>query len=180
MMRKSILVLAVSVALTAAAFAAGEGPKTTPTVGEFALKVNTALGNKAVSQKAAADSLRSLGVNLGADLGAPLTEERAAGILADLGVKVTTANPKSPLSAAKADQLLAGVSLSSAASVVPSNDLPTQCLNSPNRGTCVECCKAAVGLIENIQGKLQDPGKVCSNLCKSVLPPGQASPSEPQ
>jgi hypothetical protein len=180
-MRKSILVLAVSVALTAAAFAAGEGPKTTPTVGEFALKVNTALGNKAVSQKAAADSLRSLGVNLGADLGAPLTEERAAGILADLGVKVTTANPKNPLSAAKADQLLAGVSLSTAASVAPAaNGLPTQCLNSPNRGTCVDCCKAAVGPVENIQGNLQDPGKICSNLCKSVLPPGQASPSEPQ
>lgn len=180
MLRKSILVLAVSVALTAAAFAAGDGPKATPTVGDFAVKVSAALGNKVTTPKAAVDSLQALGVDLGKDLNAPLTEERAARILADLGVKIRTSNPASPLSAAKTDQLLASVSLSSAASVTPATDLPLQCLNSPNRGVCVECCKVAVGQITNIQGNLKDPGLVCAKFCKSVLPPGHPSPSEPE
>jgi hypothetical protein len=178
MMRKSILALAVSVALTVTVFAASAGPKT-PTVGEFAIKVNAALGNKAADQKAAADSLKKLGVDLGKDLNVPLTEERAARILADLGVKVTTSNPNGTLSATKADLLLSSVSLSTAASIAPAS-LPGHCLNEPNRGACVECCKEEVGPVENIQGNLQDPGRICANFCKSVLPPGQPSPSEPQ
>jgi hypothetical protein len=181
MMRKPILALAVSAVLTVAVFAApSDAPKST-TVGAFAVKVSAALGQKAADPKAAADTLRSMGVNLGKDLSAPLTEERAKQILTDLGASnLRTSNPGNGLSAAKADQLLASVSLSSAATSIAPEALPTQCLNSFNRGTCVECCKVEVGLITNVAGKLQDPGTVCSNFCKSVLPPGQASPSEPQ
>lgn len=181
MMRKPILALAVSAVLTVAVFAApSDAPKST-TVGAFAVKVSAALGQKAADSKAAADTLRSMGVDLGKDLSAPLTEERARQILTDLGASnLRTSNPGNGLSAAKSDQLLASVSLSSAATSIAPDQVPTECLNSFNRGICVDCCKAAVGPILNNQGKEQDPGLVCWNFCKSVLPPGLASPSEPQ
>ncbi|MBI4169928.1 MAG: hypothetical protein HY510_08330 [Acidobacteria bacterium] len=184
MMKKSLLVLAVSVALTAAAFAAPEKSAKAPSVGEFAVKVNAALGKVAADQKAAAESLRTLGVDLGKDLNAALTEERAASILRDLGVKVAPGRADSELSAAKADQLITGVSLSasSAASTVPASDLPPDCLNEQNRGQCVDCCKVHFGCPLEGEPKLEEcagVGTRCAKFCKAILPPGK-SPSEPQ
>lgn len=182
MMRKSILVLAVVAALTVGIFAATSSAQksTTVTVGDFAVKVAKALGNKAASPREAAALLQKAGVNLEKNLSAELTEGQAAGILRDLGIKALTSNPDKSLSAAKADQLAVAVSLSSASSVGTDDfNPPSSCQETGNRGTCVDCCKAAVGPIFNRQGNPQDPGKLCTIFCSTVVPPGLSSDPEP-
>src|SRR6266571_9061613 len=105
MMRKSLLVVAVSAALTVAAFAAASSAqKSTVTVGDFAVKVTKAIGQPVASPSAAVESLKSLGVKID-DANAKLTEGTAAQLLADLGLRVSTANPGSVVSSGKADQL---------------------------------------------------------------------------
>jgi hypothetical protein len=174
MMRKPLLVLAVSTALTVAVFAATTSAKPI-SVGEFAVKVSKAMGRTASSQSEAAEDLRSLGVHLDSNLATALTEGGAVRILADLGVKASSAVPAATLSSAKATQL-ASIAGSTAikASVAPAVDLPTQCLALRNRGQCDTCCTN----ILNPDGTL-NIGSACAKFCRSVLPPGQASPSEP-
>jgi hypothetical protein len=180
MMKKSLLVLAVSVALTAAAFAAPEKPSKAPSVGEFAVKVNAALGKVSADQKAAAESLRTLGVDLGKDLNAVLTEERAASILRDLGVRVAPGRADIELSAAKADQLMPTVSLTArAASTVPASDLPPNCLNEKNLGQCVTCCKVHFGCALEAGPDDCAFAAPCAKFCFAVLP-NKKSPSEPE
>jgi hypothetical protein len=177
MIKKSLVVLAVSVALTASLFAAPDKSPKAQTVGEFAVKVNAAMGRVAADEKAAADSLKALGVDLGKDLSAALTEERAAGILRDLGVRVVPGNPDSEISAGKADQLIASVALNaSTSSPVSPSQLPTTCLNEFNRGRCVECCKAFFGCVN--QGDPCEFASRCAKFCKAILHPG-VSPTEP-
>src|SRR2546426_11071991 len=85
MMRKSLVVVAVSAALTVAAFAASSNSqKSTITVGDFAVKVTTAIGQPVTDKSAAVQSLRNLGVTIG-EANSGLTEGMAAKILADLG-----------------------------------------------------------------------------------------------
>lgn len=170
-MRKYVLILAVTAALIAAAFAAtGSAPKSTITVGDFAVKVSRALGKPAPDQRAAVESLKSLGVKLG-DTNASLTEGMAVQVLADLGVRVSTANPSSTLTPGKADQLAVVVALdSSAASTLPADGLPTQCLVG-SKQQCKTCCWAATGC--NV-----DMCPECTKFCK-VLPPGHPSPDDP-
>jgi len=177
-MRKSLLVLTVSAALTVAAFAAASSAqKSTVTVGDFAVKVTRAIGQPVSSPGAAVDSLKSLGVKID-DANARLTEGTAARILADLGLRVSTANPGSAVTAGKADQLAAVVGLaSSASSISPDTDLPTQCLDNKNRGGCQDCCKASLGCAPS--PALCDFASSCAKFCKQVPPPGQASPSDP-
>lgn len=172
MMRKSYLVLAACTALTVTVFAAsGSVQKSKVTVGEFAVKVTKALGKPAADERAAVDSLKSLGVSVG-DVSASLTEGAAAKMLADLGVQVSTKNPGNAVTSGKADQLAAIVGQAgSTISVLPATDLPTACLNNKNRGICVDCCKAALG------GEAFSTE--CAKFCKAVLPPGQESPSDP-
>ena len=170
-MRKSYLVLAACAALTVTAFAAsGNVQKSKVTVGEFAVKVTKALGKPAADQRAAVESLKSLGVKVG-DTSASLTEGVAARMLADLGVRVSTKTPDNGVTSGKADQLVAVVGLAgSTISVLPSAELPTACLNNRNRGQCVECCKSVLG---------DDFSTECAKFCKAVLPPGQESPTDP-
>lgn len=177
-MRKSYLVLAACTALTVTAFAAsGSVQKSKVTVGEFAVKVTKALGKPAADERAAVDSLKSLGVNVG-DLNASLTEGLAARMLADLGVRVSTKSPDNAVTTGKADQLVAVVGLAgSTISVLPASDLPTACLNNKNRGGCQDCCKAALGC--DPSAPVCAFGNECSKFCKAVLPPGQESPSDP-
>ena len=177
-MRKSYLVLAACAALTVTAFAAsGNVQKSKVTVGEFAVKVTNALGNPAADQRAAVESLKSLGVNVG-DVSASLTEGVAARMLADLGVRVSTKSPDNAVTSGKADQLVAVVGLAgSSVSVLPASDLPGDCLNNKNRGGCQDCCKAALGCDP---GASQcEFGSECAKFCKSVLPPGKESPTDP-
>jgi hypothetical protein len=166
------LVLAACAALTVTAFAAsGNVQKSKVTIGEFAVKVTKALGKPAVDQRAAVESLKSLGVNVG-DASASLTEGVAARMLADLGVRVSTKNPDSAVTSGKADQLVAVVGMAdSAASVLPEADIPGECLQVKNRGACQNCCMTALGGDEF--------STACAKFCKTVLPPGQASPTDP-
>jgi hypothetical protein len=171
-MRKSYLVLAACAALTVTAFAAsGNVQKSKVTVGEFAVKVSKALGKPAADQRAAVESLKSLGVTVG-DTSASLTEGVAARMLADLGVRVSTKSPDNAVTSGKADQLVAVVGMADgAASILPEADIPGECLQVKNRGACQNCCIAALGGVEF--------STTCAKFCKTVLPPGQASPTDP-
>ena len=177
MMRKSYLVLAACAALTVSAYAASSNvQKSKVTVGDFAVKVTKALGNPAADQRAAVESLKSLGVKVD-DVNASLTEGVAARILADLGVRVSTTSPDNAVTAGKADQLVAVVGLAGSISTIsPSTELPAACLDNKNRGMCVECCKTALGCPPSGTCDFASP---CAKFCKSVLPPGLASPSDP-
>lgn len=177
-MRKSILVLAVSAAMTVSAFAASSNAqKSKVTVGDFAVKVTKALGNPAADQRAAVESLKSLGVQV-QDVNANLTEGMAARILADLGVHISTTSPDKAVTTGKADQLVAVVGLSSSPSgSLSAVDMPTGCLENRNRGLCVECCKTALGCVD--QSAVCEFASPCAKFCHAVLPPGLASPTDP-
>jgi len=178
MKTKALVVLALSLGLVAAAYAAPAAPaKTGTTVGEFAVRLATAFGTEEPNASKAAEALRSRGVDLSANLSATLTEGTVARIMSDLGMKVTApANPNTPVSDAKAGYL-AGVigTQAMASSISLETGLPNQCLTSKNRGQCVECCKAAT---------LCGPPpavfdcNVCSKFCKNNNP-GGPSDEEP-
>ncbi len=173
--RKSALALLVGAALTATIFAATTGAqKPAVTVGDFAVKLSKALGNKNTDQSTAVNNLKSLGVQVGSDLNAGLTEATAARIMSELGIKTTTTRPGSFVSEGRADQLAGVAGLNSTGtSVVPDSiGLPTQCLEQRNRGQCNDCCNAAIGCTVNCNA--------CAKFCQSVLPPGKSSPDEPQ
>ncbi len=171
MTKKLLLVLALSAGVAVAAFAAPGAPVATKaTVGEFAVKVAGALGLDASDAKTAASALKGRGVTFAADLSATLTEGEAARIMSDLGVAVVApANPGTPVSTARAGSLVGSIPASaSIEGISPEDEGPTQCLSSVDRGTCVDCCKAASGLT----------GKFCGHYCHAnVAPP--PSPEEP-
>jgi hypothetical protein len=180
MMRKAIVLFAAAAALTSGVFAASkDAQKTVPTVGDFAVTVSKALGHTPADQDAAVAVLKNAGVDLGKDLSAKLTEGQAARILQDLGVAVKTANPQAYLSADKAGQLVANAGLvSPIAASIAATDLPAQCLSVKNRGNCQTCCNSYFGC--DLSAPTCDYASTCAKFCKQVLPPGKASPSEPQ
>jgi hypothetical protein len=171
MTRKPFVVLALSASLTVAAFAA---PATVAkagkaTVGDFAVKVAAVLGYAVTDQEKAADALRAKGVDLMADLSATLTEGEAARIMSDLGVAVNTpVNSGNEVSDARASIMAGALSQMALESFSTQDTGPTQCLSSVDRGTCVNCCKAATGLT----------GKFCGRYCHANVPP-PPSPTEP-
>ena len=176
-MRKSLVVVAASVALAVAAFAASSNAqKPTISVGDFAVKVSAAMGQPVTDRSAAVQSLRTLGVKI-SDPNASLTEGLAARILTDLGLRVSTASPNSAVTPGKADQLAGFAGLAASPAVAPANGLPSQCLSSPNRGTCQDCCKAALGCAPS--PALCEFASSCAKFCKTVPPPGHQSPSDP-
>ena len=194
MMRKHFLVLALSAALAIAAFAApgnGKQPAQPITVGEFAVMISQAIGAPATSPQTAVANLQARGLNTPLDLSARLTERQVISMFHDLGVvNIRSSNPADRVSNERAESILGTINLNSIAAFPnppPPEELPTQCLSSFNRGTCVECCKAAIGSVPNPEpnpddpdGDLTiDPGRICAKFCKAVLPPGQSSPSEP-
>jgi len=183
MMRKTVLVAVVIAALTVGIFAASSNAQKTAvvTVGDFAVKVAKALGYAADSQQAAVKSLKKSGVNLEAtDLSARLTEGKAAGILNDLGIRVSNVNPGSAISTDKADSLATQVGLTSSVSAPTPADggIPSDCLAVKNRGACQECCKTFFGCAPSPAPC--DFASACAKTCKQILPPGQTSSPEPQ
>jgi len=174
MIRKSLVVVAVSAALAVGVFAASSNSqKSAITVGEFAVKVTRAIGQPVTDRSAAVQSLRSRGVEIG-EANASLTEGMAAKILADLGLRVSTANPGSAVTLGKADQLATMVGLASgAASIAPADGLPTQCLALPKQD-CRTCCRTAT----NCNRDLDDGcSGLCNRFCKGKL--GPPSPTDP-
>ena len=150
-------------------------------VGEFVVQLAAAMGQDAKSVSSASRSLERMGVRLSVDAETPLTEGLVARIATDLGIgMVPPANPNAPVTAPRASTLasLMGTSVVERPSDAPI-DPPTQCLQSENRGQCVECCKAAVGQIPNDQGNLRDAGRECSEFCMNNIP-RPPSDSEPQ
>ncbi|OLC54112.1 MAG: hypothetical protein AUH92_04660 [Acidobacteria bacterium 13_1_40CM_4_69_4] len=177
MTKKSALVLLIGAVLIATAFAATSGvQKPAVTVGDFAVKLTKALGKSATDQRTAAAALKSLGVQIGNDLGAGLTEGVAARILGELGLRTTAGRPDGPVSVRQADQFaaLAGLGASASSGLPASTALPIQCLEERNRGQCENCCKDALAA----QGIVDNNG--CTVFCHAVLPPGKSSPDEPQ
>lgn len=186
MTKKPFVALALCAGLTMAVFAAPGTPakKSQVTVGEFAVKVASALGYEVRDQKKAQQTLRGMGVNLAADLNAPLTEGAVAKIMADLGVSVMQpAAPETPVSSAKASFLAGSIvanSLGTETNEPPQPvEPPTTCLQAVDRGGCVNCCKDAVGQLTNHQGNPRDAGKECSKFCKNWTGP-IVSDEEPQ
>ena len=173
MMRKSLVVVAVSAALAVAAFAApSNSQRSTITVGDFAVKVTRAIGQPVTDRSAAVQSLRTRGVEIG-EANASLTEGMAAKILADLGLRVSTSSPASAVTPGKADQLATMVGLAS--SVGPADGLPTQCLQLRNRGQCDTCCTTALHCDVD---STPCAGGACSKFCK-IVKPGPPSPTDP-
>jgi len=175
--KRSAFVLLIGAVMAVSVFAATSGvQKSAVTVGDFAVKVAKALGKPATDQRAAVETLKSLGVKVGNDLDAALTEGVAARILGDLGLRTTASRPDSPVSAKKADQFaaLAGVNAGASSGLPSGTPLPTQCLEERDRGQCINCCHNALGA----QGIVDNNG--CTVFCHAVLPPGKSSPDEPQ
>lgn len=172
MTKKLLLVLALCAGVAVAAFAAPGAPVAAgkATVGEFAVKVATALGYDATDAKSAASALKGRGVTFAADLSATLTEGEAARIMSDLGVAVVApVNPGAAVNAGRVGSLVAAIPPSaSVEGISPADEGPTECLSSVDRGTCVNCCKAATGLT----------GKFCGHYCHANVPP-PPSPEEP-
>jgi hypothetical protein len=101
-------VIAMALSVTAVSAAPGVGT----TVGDFALRISLALGQKPADVAAAVRALEKGGVDVGQDVGAKLTWARAAGILQGLGVKVTApSDPAGLISMARAAQIASVVAM---------------------------------------------------------------------
>jgi hypothetical protein len=173
MKTKALVVLALSIGLVAAAYAAPTTPAKAgkTTVGEFAVRIATVLGTEEPNASRAAEAIKARGVDLSADLSATLTEGTVARIMADLGMKVSApANANTPVTDAKAGYLAGVIGTQALGTGISlETGLPSNCLSSVDRGTCVECCKAATGC-----GKPPAPFdcNVCAKFCHNNVPPG--------
>lgn len=180
MTKRPFMVLALAAGLVATVFAAPMTPakSSNVTVGDFAVKVAVALGYSAPDQSAAVNTLRARGVTLG-NLASPLTEGDAARIMGDLGMSVVAPkDPSTQLSDTKAGLLAGTISTLAASAFSTADALPEQCLHSVDRGTCVDCCIAAVGPLPDPGGGTRTAGKECSKFCAANVPP-PISPGEP-
>jgi len=176
MRHKAFMGVALSACLIVAVYAAPGAPaKTdTATVGDFVLRVASALGYEAATPKAAADALRARGGSLAGDLSATLTEGEAARIVADLGMSVVQpTNPLVVVSASQAIAIAGSLEWLGAESFSSQTDFPTQCLAFV-KGECKRCCKKATGC-----GDPPAPFTcgTCARFCRGLIPP--PSPSEP-
>lgn len=182
-MRPTLLTLAAGCAgLMVAVEAAPEPPRPRPpaTIGQFAARISTALGDEDPSPEAAARNLRARGVDLGDDLGAALTEGLAARVMTDLGYSVVRpADPSTPISESRAGFLagtIATVGLPGGLEpegIGPSATLLPilQCLQSPNSGLCTQCC---LGLLPP-RFPTGIGAQICTRICAFNTPPPSLS-----
>jgi hypothetical protein len=161
--------------------AVGSPAAKTGKVGEFVVQLAAAMGQDAKSVSSASRSLERMGVKLSVDAETPLTEGLVARIATDLGIGIVPpANQNAPVTAPRASTLasLMGTSVTERTSAV-SIEPPTECLQSENRGECVECCKAVIGELPNPSGEMRDAGRECAEFCTNNVP-RPPSDSEPQ
>ena len=173
MMRKPLVALVTGSLLVVSAFAGtAVNSQKTVSVGDFAAKVAVALGYEAKDQTKAANLLRGRGIDLSADLSAPLTNGQVARMIEDLGIAhVKSGDSNALVTPAQAGSYVAAIGIQSAnlgLFLTEVDNPPNQCLSSVDRGTCVNCCKDATGLT----------GKYCGRFCHSNVPP-PISPEEP-
>lgn len=171
----SMMVAAACLSMTSGPdLQAGEA-KRPATVAEFAVRVSAALGYEDPVPETAASTLKSWGVDLGADLATTLTEGRAARIMADFGFEVAPPiHPSAPVTESRAGILAAaiGTSLPKAAPVTEgigfAAELPSflQCLQAPNTGLCIQCC------VDSLPPRLATGAKsrLCSHICMFASP----------
>jgi len=144
---------------------------TAPSVGDFLARLAVLTGQQQRERRGHADATQVFALTADLDRSAPLTYGAISRIAADLGVAVTPpAVPAAPVSAERASAIAGLIATSyTMGGVVTPGENPSQCLTSDNRGTCVDCCKAATGLT----------GQYCGRFCHAnVSPP--PSPGEPE
>ena len=173
--------LVASTALTVPALAAPDqaanSPGQTETVGGFAMKLTSVFEISARSEQEAVAALKAYGVNVGDNLRAPLTEDKASRILTDMGYRVDSpANPGQAVSVGVAGQLATAVAMAPPTSTIESHvTLPFQCLSSPTRAECEACCLANANCAN-------PTGTACRLLCRIFClfnkppPPSPTSP----
>lgn len=144
------------------------GPSST-TVGEFIARVSALTGQPQRSfLPSSATEAKAAGRS---ELLEPLTFGVVLEVAAGLGISLKTpSNPLAPVSAEQAGVMATQIAMNYSArgSGVTVDEPPTQCLSSDNRGTCVDCCKQAIGA----------SGQYCGRFCHANVPP-PPSPGEP-
>lgn len=164
----TLMGIALCVATLAQAAPGGNATPAATTVGLFVTQLAAAVEGEPQTFRSAQATLRRLGATGDFNPSAALTEGFVTRMAADLGVNVTGSSPATPVSAVRS-AAIAG-RLATFLEARPNfNDegLPTACLNSANRGECVNCCKDT-GANANS----------CAHFCVSNLPP-HASEGEP-
>jgi hypothetical protein len=157
--------IALCTATLAQAANRGNEPRTPTTVGNFLVQVATAIDGQPQTLDAARETLRRLGANGAFDASATLTEGVVTRLIIDLGVQASPApNPGAPVSAVRSAAVASHLGAVLEGKGLAIDDLPTACLNSDNRGACVNCCKDA-GAAANL----------CAHFCVANVP---APPSD--
>lgn len=142
-----------------------------PTVGGFALRVWSLTSDQSLPAGNEAAAMKRLGLPGGLDAGSPLTYGEILRISTSLGVEIAAApNPAEAVSQERSNAIAGLLARAYTGHAAPATDEPpTQCLTSANRGSCVDCCKAA----------LDSTGQYCGRFCHANVPP-PPSPGEPQ
>jgi hypothetical protein len=167
-MKRAVTMMGIALCVATLAQAA-PGGKATPaasTVGEFIAQLGSAIQGEPQTFHSAQATLRRLGATGEFDPSAALTEGFVTRFAADLGVNTTPgSNPSAPVSAVRSTAIAGR--LATALEARPNfgtEGLPTACLNSANRGACVNCCKETGATASQ-----------CAHFCHSNVPP---SPSD--
>lgn len=160
-MTASLIGIALCTATLAQAATRGNEPRTPTTVGTFMVQVATAIDGQPRTLDAARETLRRLGAGGAFDASATLTEGVVARLVADLGVAMgQTGNPAAPVSAVRSAAVASHLGAVLEGRGIFTDQLPTACLSSANRGACVNCCKEA-GAAANL----------CAHFCHANVPP---------
>lgn len=160
-MTASLIGIALCTATLAQAATRGSEPRTPATVGTFMVQVATAIDGQPRTFDAARETLRRLGVGGAFDASATLTEDVVARLVADLGVAMSrTGNPSAPVSAVRSAAVASHLGSVLEARGIFTDELPTACLSSENRGACVNCCKET-GVAAS----------QCAHFCHANVPP---------
>ena len=157
----SLIGIAICAATLAQAASRGKQPPTPTTVGTFMVQVATAIDGQPRTLDAARETLRRLGATGAFDASATLTEGAVARLVTDLGVAMgSTGNANAPVSAVRSAAVAGHLGAVLEGRRATSTDqLPTACLSSANRGECVNCCKDSGA-----------PANACAHFCHSNVP----------
>ena len=157
----SLIGIAICVATLAQAATRGNEPRTPTTVGTFLVQVATAIDGEPRTLDAARQTLRRLGANGAFDASATLTEGVVARLVADLGVAMGPgSDPGAPVSAVRSAAVAGHLGAVLEGRGLFTDQLPSACLSSINRGFCVNCCKETGATASQ-----------CAHFCHANVPP---------
>jgi hypothetical protein len=162
--KRALLVIMMTAVPLAALAGPAKSADRVVTVGEFAIMLASARGEApSLEASKAVQLMVQAGVPLPADPSQPLTERALADVLDFYGVKVTGTADRA-VSQGKATAALLSVA-GAAGAAAPGPASLDDCLNRPNHGQCVVCCKEMGGR-----------ANTCAKFCFAINKP---SPSEP-